>query len=98
MATEDMGATEGQVNLTRARITTELLGLWMKRAMKLITLRAAALVLFLTCGTAAEQWRGLVVAPEERCAPYDASEYRYPQSVEPRIAASLGGVYSRNLQ
>ena len=41
-----------------------------------------------------QEWRGLVVVPEERCAPYDASEYHYPQSVEPRIADSLGGVYS----
>ena len=42
----------------------------------------------------AQEWRGLVVAPEERCAPYDDSEYRYSQSVESRIADSLGGVYS----
>ena len=41
-----------------------------------------------------EEWRGLVVAPEERCAPYNADEYSYPQSVEPQIADSLGGVYS----
>ena len=38
-------------------------------------------------------WRGLVVAPEARCAPYDAAAYRYPQSVEARIVAALGGVY-----
>ena len=38
-------------------------------------------------------WRGLVVAPERRCAPYDADEYRYPQSVEDRIIGQLGGVY-----
>ena len=62
--------------------------------MKLITLCAAALVAFLPHGAVAEEWRGMVVAPEERCAPYDASEYSYPQSVEPRIANSLGGVYS----
>ena len=66
--------------------------------MKPMTLCAAALVIFLPYGAAAEQWRGLVVAPEERCTPYDASKYRYPQSVESRIAASLGGVYSRNFQ
>ena len=41
-----------------------------------------------------EEWRGLVVAPEERCAPYNAAEYSYPQSVEPQIADRLGGVYS----
>ena len=38
-------------------------------------------------------WRGLVVAPESRCSPYDADDYRYPQSVEDRIIAELGGVY-----
>ena len=38
-------------------------------------------------------WRGLVVAPEVRCAPYDADDYRYPASVEARIVAALGGVY-----
>ena len=39
-------------------------------------------------------WRGLVVAPEQRCAPYAADDYRYPQSVEDRIVAELGGVYA----
>ena len=62
--------------------------------MKAIILCAVALVVFLPHGEAAEEWRGLVVALEERCAPYDAIEYHYPQSVEPRIADSLGGVYS----
>ena len=38
-------------------------------------------------------WRGLVVAPEQRCATYDADDYQYPQSVEDRIVAELGGVY-----
>ena len=38
-------------------------------------------------------WRGLVVAPESRRSPYDADDYRYPQSVEDRIIAELGGVY-----
>ena len=32
-------------------------------------------------GAAQTLWRGLVVAPEVRCAPYDADAYRYPQSV-----------------
>ena len=38
-------------------------------------------------------WRGLVVAPEQRCSPYDEADYRYSQSVEDRIVAELGGVY-----
>lgn len=42
----------------------------------------------------ARTWRGLTVAPEERCSPYDADDYRYPQSVEDDIARNLGGVYS----
>ena len=40
---------------------------------------------------AAESWRGLVVAPENRCAPYDRSDYRYSQSVEAEIVATMGG-------
>ena len=52
------------------------------------------LVSFLPHGLAVQKWRGLVVAPEQRCAPYDAGEYPYPQSVEPQIVHSLGVVYS----
>ena len=40
---------------------------------------------------AAERWRGLTVAPEHRCAPYDRDDYPYSQSVETRIIASMGG-------
>ena len=39
-------------------------------------------------------WRGLTIAPEDRCSPYDSDDYRYPQSVEDDIVADLGGVYS----
>ena len=42
---------------------------------------------------AQSSWRGLVVAPEQRCSPYQADEYPYSQSVEDQIAAELGGVY-----
>ena len=41
-----------------------------------------------------ERWRGLVVAPECRCTPYDRDDYPYPQSVEARIAERLGGMWS----
>ena len=37
-----------------------------------------------------ETWRGLVVAPECRCTPYDRDDYPYPQSVEPLIAQRDG--------
>ena len=43
---------------------------------------------------AEETWRGLTVAEESRCSPYDPGDYPYPQSVEDRIIAELGGVYS----
>ena len=37
-------------------------------------------------------WRGLVVAPEDRCAPYDPDDYPYNQSVEERIVEQLNGL------
>ena len=42
---------------------------------------------------AAATWRGITVAPEDRCSPYDPDDYPYPPSVEPRIVEDLGGVY-----
>jgi len=39
-------------------------------------------------------WRGLQVEPERRCSRYDPDDYRYSQSVEDRIIADHGGVYS----
>ena len=52
----------------------------------------------LACGllpaVSAETWRGLIVAPEHRCAPYDKKrDYLYPQSVERDIVRALGAVY-----
>ena len=38
-------------------------------------------------------WRGITVAPEERCSPYDPDDYPYSPSVEPKIVEKLGGVY-----
>ena len=35
--------------------------------------------------------RGLTITPENRCSTYDPDDYRYSQSVEPRIVASMGG-------
>ena len=42
---------------------------------------------------ATETYRGVEVEPEHRCAPYDRADYRYSQSLEPRIVASIGKVY-----
>ncbi len=42
----------------------------------------------------ARTWCGLVVAPEHRCSPYVRADYKYSQSLEPRIVRQLGGIYS----
>ncbi|MDA0313193.1 MAG: HNH endonuclease family protein [Gemmatimonadetes bacterium] len=39
-------------------------------------------------------WRGLVIAEETRCSPYNSSDYSYPQSLEDGIISRLGGLYS----
>ena len=56
---------------------------------------AAAGIIAAAADTAAGQatWRGLTVAEEDRCSPYDPDDYRYPQAVEREIAAELGGAY-----
>ena len=56
-------------------------------------LTGAALAAAVTLTSAAEIYRGIEVAPEHRCAPYDRGDYRYSQSLEPRIVASIGKVY-----
>ena len=62
------------------------------------TLASLAAVLFLAIGlvpdASADMWRGLVVAPEHRCAPYGKKrDYPYPQSVEREIVRELVAVY-----
>ena len=42
---------------------------------------------------AAALWRGITVAPEDRCSPYDPDDYRYSPSVEPKIVEAQGGIY-----
>ena len=39
---------------------------------------------------AAEEWQGLTVEPEERCAPYKASNYRYSATADARHVERLG--------
>ena len=42
----------------------------------------------------AETWRGLTLAPEHRCSPYDRKrDYPYPQSIDQDIIRELGAVY-----
>ena len=40
----------------------------------------------------AETWRGLIVAAEDRCSPYDPDDYGYSQSVEVRIVEAMGDI------
>ena len=47
------------------------------------------------CPASTGTWRGIRVAPECRCTPYDRdNDYPYPQSIEARIADRLGGMWS----
>lgn len=74
-----------------------------------MTIVAKTLVLLMVVGLAAacgeeetwseradvgEMWRGLAVAPEERCAPYERRDYAYDSRLlEPMLVRELGGVY-----
>ena len=64
---------------------------------KAVGLLVVCAVLFATPASSqhsTETWRGLVVAPEHRCSPYDRKrDYPYPQSIERDIVGRLGGVY-----
>ncbi|MCY4149981.1 MAG: excalibur calcium-binding domain-containing protein [Gammaproteobacteria bacterium] len=42
--------------------------------------------------SADRMYRGVAVAPEHRCSPYDRKDYPYPQSVELEVIESLGGI------
>ena len=53
---------------------------------------ACVLVFCSTVAVGEVEWRGLVVAPEHRCSPYDRRDYPYPQSVEEEIVAELGDI------
>ena len=55
---------------------------------------ASAILLHFTTApaqTAGDSWRGLAVAPEHRCTPYERRDYPYSPSVEAGIVASMGG-------
>ena len=44
-------------------------------------------------GVGQETYRGVRIAPEARCSPYDRDDYRYPQSVELEVIAGIGKIY-----
>ena len=50
-----------------------------------------AVLFFLSVAGRAEVWRGLEVEPENRCSPYDRSDYRYSPDLEPSILEQMGG-------
>lgn len=59
----------------------------------LIHFLAFGAVVFGATAVATETWRGLEVAAEHRCSPYNSRDYAYPQSVEPHIANELGAIH-----
>ena len=64
------------------------------KAMGLLIVSALLFATLASSQDTTETWRGLVVAPENRCSPYDRKrDYPYPQSIEVDIVRRLGGVY-----
>ena len=64
-----------------------------KRTIFKFALLLLAVLLLTRSNPAVETWRGIVVAPEYRCSPYDRDDYRYSQSVEAKIERGIGEVY-----
>ncbi len=44
--------------------------------------------------SAQHTWRGLAIAPEDRCSPYSRSQYSLPPALKDSVIARWGGVYS----
>ena len=64
------------------------------KAMGLLVVSAVLFTTLAFSQDTTETWRGLVVAPEHRCSPYDRKrDYPYPQSIEQDIVRRLGRVY-----
>ena len=64
------------------------------RGMRLLVVSALLFATPAASQDSADTWRGLVVAPEHRCSPYDKKQdYPYPQSIQQEIVRRLGGVY-----
>ena len=55
---------------------------------------SVAVVALNLSGVRTEMWRGIFVAPEDRCAPYSQDDYRYPRTVEAAIVEEIGEIYS----
>ena len=53
-----------------------------------------AVILILPTVVSAQTWRGLAIAPEQRCSEYVPIEYSYSPTLEGDIVARQGGIYS----
>ena len=62
----------------------------MDMAKTVITSTLVAVVIYASTAST-ETYRGLTIAPEHRCTPYNPNDYPYPQSVEAQIVADFGG-------
>ena len=63
-----------------------------RKALKGAQLAALAAAVLCAAPAVAETWRGLAVAPEHRCSPYDrGTQYPYSGRVEARIVERMGG-------
>ena len=62
--------------------------------MRTLLLCPCLILLIAACSESAvtTTWRGLTIAEEDRCSPYDPDDYPYPASVEARIVEDMGGV------
>ena len=64
------------------------------KAMGLLVVSAVLFATLASSQDSTDTWRGLVVAPEHRCSPYDKKrDYPYSQSIEQDIVRGLGRVY-----
>ncbi len=69
----------------------------MKTSLSALWVSNVALILWVLASPLfSEIWMGLEVEPENRCSAYNRTrDYRYSQSLEPAIAARLGGIRCR---
>ena len=64
------------------------------KVMGLLVVSALLFATLVSSQDSTHTWRGLVVAPEHRCSPYDKErDYPYPQSIEQDIVRGLDRVY-----
>ena len=60
----------------------------------LLQLALLSLLVPTPASSANETMLGIVVAPEDRCSPYDRQEYAYPRHVKLQVVESLGSIFS----